>query len=943
MRRPLRELLIAFALVAAAVCVYAADTGTVSGAVFEPGGTAVADASVTISGDRLPAGRTIVTGANGSYQFEYLPPGDYTIAVDKTGLGRSTRTVVVDVGKDTKVDVVLGVAVNEAVTVAAVTPLVDVRSTEVSFNFKADALRTLPIERTYRGLFQLLPGVGDNRSQIGPAAGGSRQDNTYLMDGANITNPGFGYLGTEVNELDVAEVNLKRAGMSAEFGRTGGSVINAVSRSGSNAFSGIGRIDWLPESLVAAYALPDDLLQAGVRPGTFRDPLLTAKGGAALGIGAPIVRDRVFFYGSTRYARDTKWDRINRVGTPLPDELRTGPEYYGKVTAVPIMSHQLSLSYRDRPSHVANNGINSDYAPTVAWTTDNSTRIASADWTFLAGPRALNLRYLHMKEKNEDVPVVDLGFLPPFDPKQLSKMGQYTDPAQANLITGANQFTSTQNYRRHETRATFSQLFDVAKTRHDVKAGAGYEFAEETFNRLGNGWGLIANITQDNVPALRTRYFTPQAPQIGQGRTASLFVQDAATIALRTTVNAGVLLTRDHFSQILSGSRGCPAAAVAARGGAAVYESEGDTCDFLHFGFFDEVQPRLGLSYQVREGMGDKAYANWARYYNMDQKSSARSLAPNRVFQTQTVFDLNGKVLSSGPLASTTGKLIDPALKPIYSDELLFGYATPLRELYSLDLFFVSRALHNIIEDVPSRVNGTAPDSGPFVAANLPCTAYASCRSANAERTYHAVTVELRRRLSRNWTADVNYTWSRFEGNYDLDYATTAVFNTSSFYQDGPGTNVEDPNRFGPLFEDRPHLLKVLASYMATSRLTASGYLRVQSGTPWAARARDWEGGVLNYLEPAGSHRNPTWANLDLMLAYRMPIAGRSRLSVEARALNIFNSQVQLSTDSQQYLDLRTISTPPYFAPYQQANPFFGTGNAFAPPRRLYLAAVVEF
>jgi Carboxypeptidase regulatory-like domain len=943
MRRPLRELLVAFALVAAAVSAHAADTGTVSGAVFDQGGAPIADATVTIAGDRLPAGRTVVTGANGSYQVEYLPPGEYMIAVNKAGLGRSTRTAVVDIGKDTQVEFVLGVAVNEAVTVAAVTPLVDVRSTEVSFNFKAEALRTLPIERTYRGLFQLIPGVGDNRSQVGPAAGGSRQDNTYLMDGANITNPGFGYLGTEVNELDVAEVNLKRAGVSAEFGRTGGSVINAVSRSGSNDFSGLGRIDWLPESLVSAYALPDDLLSAGVRPGTFRDPLLTAKGGAAFGFGGPIARDRVFFYGSARYARDTKWDRINKVGTTLPDEVRTGPEYYGKITAVPVMSHQLSVSFRDRPSHIANNGINSDFAPTVAWTTDNSTRIASADWTFLAGPRALNVRYLHMKEKNEDVPVVDLGLLPPFDPKQLSKMGQYTDPNQANLITGANQFTSIQNYRRHETRATFSQFFNVGKTSHDIKAGAGYEFTEETFNRLGNGWGSIVNITQDNVPALRTRYFTPQMPQIGQGQTVSLFVQDAIAIAQRASVNAGVLLTRDDFSQILSGSHGCPASAVAARGGAAAYQSEGDTCDFLRFGFFDEVQPRLGLSYQLREGKGDKAYANWARYYNMDQKSSARSLAPYRVFQTQTIFDLNGKVLSSGPLASSTGKLIDPALKPIYSDELLFGYATPFRDLYSLDLFFVSRALHNIIEDVPSRVNGTAPDSGPFVAANLPCVALAVCRSANAERTYRAMTIELRRRLSRSWTADVNYTWSRFEGNYDLDYSTLAVFNTSSFIQDGPGTNVEDPNRFGPLFEDRPHLLKVLGSYMATSRLTASGYLRVQSGTPWAARARDWEGGVLNYLEPAGSHRNPTWANLDLMLAYRMPLGGRSRLQVEARALNVFNNQAKLSTDSQQFLDLRTMPTAPYFAPYLQQNPFFGTGNAFAPPRRLYLAAVVEF
>src|SRR5207302_1685820 len=137
----------------------------------------------------------------------------------------------------------------------------------------------LPLDRTYRGLFQLSPGVADNRSPVGPTAGGSRQDNTYLIDGANITSPSFGYLSTEVNQLDIAEVNVKRAGVNAEFGRTSGMVVNAVSRSGSNRLSGIGRFDWLTKQLVAAYRLPDDLVAAGVRPGTFRDPLLTTETG----------------------------------------------------------------------------------------------------------------------------------------------------------------------------------------------------------------------------------------------------------------------------------------------------------------------------------------------------------------------------------------------------------------------------------------------------------------------------------------------------------------------------------------------------------------------------------------------------------------------------------------------------------------------------------------
>ncbi len=659
------------------------------------------------------------------------------------------------------------------------------------------------------------------------------------------------------------------------------------------------------------------------------------------------MRDRVFFYGSARYFRQTKWDRVNKVGSALPDEARTGHELYGKVTASPTSKHQLTASYRYRPNRVDNSGLTSDSAPGVGTTSDNGSRIGTLEWShFMTGRRSLNLRYLYMKENNEDVPVTDLGLLPAFNPNNLAAMGQYTDPNQANLITGGGQYSNTQNYRRHELRGVYSEFFDVGATSHMVKAGGGYELGEEVLNRLTNGWGAIVALTQNGVPALRTSYYKPQSAQVGQGRTRSLFLQDDVTIRNRTTVNAGLLLNRDEFAQQVAGSGGCPAT-VTLKGGAAVYESTGDTCRFLRFGFGDEIQPRLGLAYQLRPATSDKAYANWGRYYNMDQKSSARSLAPTRIFQTQTVFDLNGAILSDGPLASTTGKMIDPAIKPIYSDEIVAGYATPIAEHYSLDMFFVSRGMHNFIEDVPSRQNGTAPDSGPYVASNLPCARFAACQSADAKRTYKAFTIDLTRRRSGKWMGDVSYTWSRFDGNFDLDYSpatsSVAVFNTSSFIQDGPGTNVEDPNRFGPLFEDRPHVFKVFGSYAVTDRLAVSSYLRVQSGTPWAARGRDWEGAVLNFLEPSGSHRNPTWTNLDLMGTYRLARAGRRDVSVEARVLNVFNDQAQLSTDAQQFLDLRTTTAPPYFSPYLQANPFFSLGNSFAPPRRLHLAAVVSF
>ena len=144
--------------VALPVAAWAADTGTISGTVFDPNGQPVSGAAVKASGANLPAGRTVVTGANGTFRFEYLLAGDYDVVIESGADGSAPRKAVVEVGKNTQVDFISGVGLNEQVTVTAVTPVVDVKSTEVSFNFKADALGFLPLERTYRGMFQLIPG-----------------------------------------------------------------------------------------------------------------------------------------------------------------------------------------------------------------------------------------------------------------------------------------------------------------------------------------------------------------------------------------------------------------------------------------------------------------------------------------------------------------------------------------------------------------------------------------------------------------------------------------------------------------------------------------------------------------------------------------------------------------------------------------------------------------
>src|SRR3954471_2245691 len=149
----------------------AADTGSISGSVFDQSAEPVADAVVRLSGDSLPAGRTARTSVNGSFRFDYLVPGDYLVEVAASGVPVQKRLVRVDLGRDSEADFVTGSTVTEALTVTATTSGVDVHSSEASFNFKSDELGTLPLERTCRGLFHLLPGVADNRSRVGPASG----------------------------------------------------------------------------------------------------------------------------------------------------------------------------------------------------------------------------------------------------------------------------------------------------------------------------------------------------------------------------------------------------------------------------------------------------------------------------------------------------------------------------------------------------------------------------------------------------------------------------------------------------------------------------------------------------------------------------------------------------------------------------------------------------
>ncbi|HEX7779137.1 MAG TPA: TonB-dependent receptor, partial [Vicinamibacterales bacterium] len=604
---------------------FAQQTGSVSGVILDQTGGVMPGATVTLSGPQLPSARTIVSDGNGAYRFQLLLPGQYTVVVELSGFRQVSRAVVVDVDRDTRLDITLGLAAaTEVVAVAATTPIVDVRKTEVNFNYKAAEIEALPLQKNYSGLFQLIPGVADNNS-FAPAGGGSRQDNKYLIDGVDITNPGFGYLSTEVNGLDIAEFNVKRGAISAEFGRATGFVTNAVTRSGTNQFHGLGNIELRPRS----FSADENTLNRSFEIVKIDNTI--GRHVEAGSLGGPLLKDRLFFYGSAAYGRTKTSDRTNALG-PVPDRTVDTSEFFGKLTGNLTPNMNINGGFRYRPSDCEFCGVGDTQAATVAQNTESNAKVATVTWNWFVSSRTIvDARYIHMEENATNLPLTDLGFQPTFNVNDLASMGQFLDTTGPSTVTrGVWNLRSEQvNYKRDEFRATFNQFYDLGNTNHDLKFGFGIEQGSETLDRKSNGWGNLS-IVGTGGSQIQATYYPEQPAQVSPGRTYSLFVQDNITLG-RLAVNAGLLLNRDEFAQELQ-----------------------DKNTFLTFGFGDEIQPRLGVNYQLRQAGRDKVYANWGRYYAMDQKSSARSLAPSRLFLNDALFNrTTGALISDIPRAST--------------------------------------------------------------------------------------------------------------------------------------------------------------------------------------------------------------------------------------------------------------------------------------------------
>jgi hypothetical protein len=294
-------------------------TGTIVGTVLDATGGGVPGASVTVTNVATNAAGKTTTGAAGTYLVPLLKPGSYRVEVSAPGFKKFLQDgIVLQVQQQARVDISLQVGdVAESVSVTGDAAVVETTSSSIGKVVDNKRILDLPLNtRNVYGLIYLTPGVaggiGNSHNQVGYSVNGVRSGLfDTLIDGSSASFPtvnGFHGISVFPSVDAVAEFKVQGANFSAEFGRSNGSVLNLVYKSGTNAFHG-SAYEFLRNSVLDANNYFNN--QRGIPLASFKRNQF---GGTFSG---PIRKDKTFFLVSYEGLRQRSFrETLTTVPTP---------------------------------------------------------------------------------------------------------------------------------------------------------------------------------------------------------------------------------------------------------------------------------------------------------------------------------------------------------------------------------------------------------------------------------------------------------------------------------------------------------------------------------------------------------------------------------------------------------------------------------------------------
>lgn len=480
--RPLPAWLLLFILItllAPLQALASINTGAIKGITVDTDEGPVPGVLLTIRSTALIGGaQQRYSDQEGRFAFFELPPGDYALMAEKAGFSKSSHpNLRVDVGRTASITVVLRLKeAGEEIFVEESRPTIDTEQTSKGEVLSKEFLQRVPIGRSYQDAVSKVPGVvgGGNPS----VSGGGSEENTYMLDGVNITDPVTGTFSLNFNFDAIEQLEVLTNALDPEYGEGLGGVINIVTESGSNTLHfdtsvWYGTSNWSPRMDARLSADGVELAPTGF-DSQFSYVDVNAK------VSGPIVRDRAWFIVSYSYNRSL----YSNVGIDLPRDF-DGHYVLAKFTFQPNAAHRFTLLTQTDPTTIDNLDQSDRFTKPEAQPRQAQTNIVtSAQWDWFFSPETFLETKATMQRQSVEyygVPCThnrDLGYNP-CDPGEAENTVDLITPARIgsyNAFSSGNYpYYHFDNRVRYNASSKFSLLQVEALGMHDIKTGIDFD------------------------------------------------------------------------------------------------------------------------------------------------------------------------------------------------------------------------------------------------------------------------------------------------------------------------------------------------------------------------------------------------------------------------------------------------------------------------------------
>ena len=905
--------------------------GAINGNVRDDSGSALPGVAVTATNVATAVARTAVSNGTGHYEIPLLIPGTYRVSAELSGFQpQKFDKVVVNVGSSVTLDMRMKPGVAETVTVTAAAPIIETTKSEVSSVVNEKSIQNLPVNgRSFIDFALTTPGVvKDPRSGDISFAGQRGTLNSLVIDGADNNNTFFGQsLGRtgsgrapyQFSQDAVKEFQVNANSYSVEYGRAGGAVINAITKSGTNDFDG-SLFEFYRDKKYRAQDYLNVVRQNALGVPVAKSPYhFNQFGGSA---GGPIVRDKHFFFANVDAQRNSIPNDTFLGGTLPTDAASQATVAFLAPKAIPYTQNQnqnvylfktdseltgtnhLSARFNRQTFTGVNfeNGGPQSAPEHTGNSLVNTNTLSLVDSWVLSNALFNETRAQYAKDREPGLANSD-------QPEATIRQGGTTV-----LVIGRNSFSPRETtIRRHQ----FADTVTFVTGAHTVKGGFDYN-KDNILNFFpGNFSGVYTfNSLADfpNKPATYLQNFA--GPGTDGGTThpdltdIAFFLGDEWRITPALTINAGLRYDRQNFAQPKI-TNPDPQLLAAGLDTGRIHEDGNNYGPRLGFAWTPSTDGRMvvhggyGIFYgrtpAIMIGTGHSQngiqvlsinfpaaqFLAWPNRY--DTLPASLASLPQNIFVFDPSFE-NPKVQQSS-LGFERGVTNDVSFGVTY--QYVKGSDLPR----TVDV--------NVANPVTATV--TTP-SGPVTFTKYTAKRFTNFNrvlefQSNGHSQYNGITFDVQKRFSSNWQARLAYTYSKAKD--DHPDATIVVPGVDDAREAMDALNLGDEWAYADTDVRHRVVLSGVwnlpyadhfqnsVAHALLSGWSLSAIVSYQSGQPYTAVINGDLNGDLNRVNDRIDARNtlrlPSQTSIDPRLTKEIPIFGAARLQLIAEAFNLTN------------------------------------------------------